>query len=85
MQNQSLVQSLITIHSITKTETGERYTGDATKMQNRTLHKAKQHTLITLNNRTTHKKTKHYYEPLDHYSSATVPNLIEVVLESNKH
>ena len=34
-------------------------------MQNRTLHKTKQHTLTTLNNRATHKTTKHYYEPLD--------------------
>ena len=39
----------------------------------------------TLNSRARLKTTKHYYEPLDHCSLATAPNLIEVVLESNKN
>ena len=52
-------------------------TGEALNRKTKTEH--------TLNNRATHKTTKHYYEPLDHYSPAMAPNLIEAVPESNKH
>ena len=44
---------------------------NATEMQNRTLHKTKQHTLTTLNNRATHKTTKHYYEQFGTRVAAT--------------